>query len=295
MLKSMTAFARIEENHPMGQFVWEIRSINHRYLEMNFRLSEDVRSAEFALRKQLQDSLSRGKVDCSFKLRTTLETQVEVAVNEQLVDGLLQQVQILQTKAENNKANTVKVAAVNPLEILNWPGVLEQNQVDQNAMVEIVKNSFQEAVQALIENRQIEGARLRELLIKRIDELTELVKAVRLRRPQVLQAVREKIMSRIEEMSVDVEAARIEQELVFLAQKLDVEEELDRLDSHLAELNDVVNSDKPVGRRMDFLMQELNREANTLSSKSADISTTQAAVDMKVCIEQMREQIQNIE
>jgi uncharacterized protein (TIGR00255 family) len=162
-------------------------------------------------------------------------------------------------------------------------------------MIEIVKVSFQQAVEALIKNRQIEGARLRELIIKRLDELTRLVKDVRVRRPQVLQAVREKIMSRIEEMSIDVESTRIEQELVFLAQKLDVEEELDRLDSHLAELNDVVNSQKPVGRRMDFLMQELNREANTLSSKSADISTTQASVAMKVCIEQMREQIQNIE
>ena len=295
MLKSMTAFARVEENHTMGQFVWEIRSINHRYLEMNFRLPEDVRAAEFAMRKQLQDSLSRGKVDCSFKLRTTLDTQVEVTLNDKLVDSLLQQVQVLQNKTSAQEDNGLRVGAVNPLELLNWPGVAEQSQVDQSAMIEIVKVSFQQAVEALIKNRQIEGARLRELIIKRLDELTRLVKDVRVRRPQVLQAVREKIMSRIEEMSIDVESTRIEQELVFLAQKLDVEEELDRLDSHLAELNDVVNSQKPVGRRMDFLMQELNREANTLSSKSADISTTQASVAMKVCIEQMREQIQNIE
>ena len=181
------------------------------------------------------------------------------------------------------------------MDILNWPGVAEQNTVDQSLLLEIVKSSFQKTVEALIENRQIEGERLRGLIIKRLDVLTHLVKDVRSRRPQVLLAVREKIMARIEELNIDVETTRVEQELVFLAQKLDVEEELDRLDSHLAELNTVVNSEKPVGRRMDFLMQELNREANTLSSKSADIKTTQAAVDMKVCIEQMREQIQNIE
>ncbi len=295
MLKSMTAFARVEENHTLGQFVWEIRSINHRYLEMNFRLPEDARAAEFVLRKHLQDALSRGKIDCSLKLRTTSDTQVELTINEPLVDSLLKQVQQLRDKASVRAQDTLQVGAVNPMDILNWPGVTEQNTVDQNLLLDIVKSSFEKTVEALVENRQVEGARLRELIIKRLDELKHLIKDVRSRRPQVLQAVREKIISRIEEINIDIEMTRVEQELVIMAQKLDVEEELDRLDSHLSELNTVVNSDKPVGRRMDFLMQELNREANTLSSKSADIKTTQAAVDMKVCIEQMREQIQNIE
>jgi len=295
MLKSMTAFARVEENHTLGQFVWEIRSINHRYLEMNFRLPEDARAAEFVLRKHLQDALSRGKIDCSLKLRTTSDTQVELTINEPLVDSLLKQVQQLRDKASVRAQDTLQVGAVNPMDILNWPGVTEQNTVDQNLLLDIVKSSFEKTVEALVENRQVEGARLRELIIKRLDELKHLIKDVRSRRPQVLQAVREKIISRIEEINIDLEMTRVEQELVIMAQKLDVEEELDRLDSHLDELNMVVNSEKPVGRRMDFLMQELNREANTLSSKSADIKTTQAAVDMKVCIEQMREQIQNIE
>lgn len=295
MLKSMTAFARVEENHTLGQFVWEIRSINHRYLEMNFRLPEDARAAEFVLRKHLQDALSRGKIDCSLKLRTTSDTQVELTINEPLVDSLLKQVQQLRDKATVRAQDTLQVGAVNPMDILNWPGVTEQNTVDQNLLLDIVKSSFEKTVEALVENRQVEGARLRELIIKRLDELKHLIKDVRSRRPQVLQAVREKIISRIEEINIDIEMTRVEQELVIMAQKLDVEEELDRLDCHLAELNMVVNSEKPVGRRMDFLMQELNREANTLSSKSADIKTTQAAVDMKVCIEQMREQIQNIE
>jgi len=295
MLKSMTAFARVEENHTLGQFVWEIRSINHRYLEMNFRLPEDARAAEFVLRKHLQDALSRGKIDCSLKLRTTSDTQVELTINEPLVDSLLKQVQQLRDKASVRAQDTLQVGAVNPMDILNWPGVTEQNTVDQNLLLDIVKSSFEKTVEALVENRQVEGARLRELIIKRLDELKHLIKDVRSRRPQVLQAVREKIISRIEEINIDIEMTRVEQELVIMAQKLDVEEELDRLDCHLAELNMVVNSEKPVGRRMDFLMQELNREANTLSSKSADIKTTQAAVDMKVCIEQMREQIQNIE
>ena len=185
--------------------------------------------------------------------------------------------------------------AANAMEILAWPGVTEQHRVDQSELLEQVQASFKSAVAALIENRKLEGARMRDLIIARLQELTELVLNVRQHRPTVMAAIRKKIMTRMEDLPIDADPQRIEQELVFLAQKLDVEEELDRLDSHLAELKKVVDSQQPVGRRLDFLMQELNREANTLSSKSADIITTQSAVEMKVCIEQMREQIQNIE
>ncbi|MCL4141067.1 UNVERIFIED_CONTAM: hypothetical protein GTU68_051381 [Idotea baltica] len=288
MLKSMTAFARVDENHPIGSFVWEVRSINHRYLEVGFRLPEELRSSEFDLRKQVQSLLSRGKVDCTFRLKTNSASDVNLSINETLLDRLLEQTQILRNKVPD-------IAAPNAIELLNWPGVTEQAQIDQTELTKTAKQLFDQAIKSLIENRKMEGDRMRELIAQRGDQLKQLVGTVRERRPDVLSAIRAKLMARVEDMKVDMDTNRFEQELVMIAQKLDVDEELDRLDSHLTELSDVLVSDKPVGRRLDFLMQELNREANTLSSKSADIVTTQAAVDMKVNIEQMREQVQNIE
>jgi uncharacterized protein (TIGR00255 family) len=288
MLKSMTAFARVDENHPIGSFVWEVRSINHRYLEVGFRLPEELRSSEFDLRKQVQNLLSRGKVDCTFRLKTTADSDVNLCINDKLLDSLLEQTQILRKKAPD-------MAAPNPIELLNWPGVTEQTQIDQAELTKTAKQLFDQAIKMLIENRKMEGERMRELIAQRGSQLKQLVGTVRERRPEVLSAIRTKLMTRIEDMKVDMDSNRFEQELVMIAQKLDVDEELDRLGSHLTELDDVLTSNKPVGRRLDFLMQELNREANTLSSKSADIVTTQAAVDMKVNIEQMREQVQNIE
>tara|TARA_R110002049_G_scaffold252264_1_gene427249 strand:+ start:385171 stop:386037 length:867 start_codon:yes stop_codon:yes gene_type:complete len=288
MLKSMTAFARVEENHPIGSFVWEIRSINHRYLEVGFRLPEELRSSEFDLRKQVQNLLSRGKVDCTFRLKTTAASDVNLSINETLLDRLLEQTQILRNKAP-------EITSPNAIELLSWPGVTEQAQIDQAELVKTARQLFDQAIRSLIESRKMEGDRMRELIAQRGTQLKRLVETVRERRPEVLSAIRTKLMTRIEDMNVDMDTNRFEQELVMIAQKLDVDEELDRLDSHLTELEDVLASDKPVGRRLDFLMQELNREANTLSSKSADIVTTQAAVDMKVNIEQMREQVQNIE
>lgn len=288
MLKSMTAFARVEENHAMGNFVWELRSINHRYLEVNFRLPEEVRSAEFELRKIIQSRLSRGKVDCTIRLRPTADSEVNLSINQKLLDSLLQQARALQEQVP-------EATALNPVELLNWPGVTEQSQIDQAELNKLAKQLFDQALTALIEHRALEGGRMQELIVQRGSQLKELVQTVRQRRPEVLAAIRTKITSRIEDLQLDTDHNRLEQELVFITQKLDVEEELDRLDSHLQELDAVANNDQAVGRRLDFLMQELNREANTLSSKSADIITTQAAVDMKVLIEQMREQVQNIE
>lgn len=288
MLKSMTAFARVEENHAMGNFVWELRSINHRYLEVNFRLPEEVRSAEFELRKIIQSRLSRGKVDCAIRLRPTADSEVNLSINQNLLDSLLHQARALQ-------AQVPEATALNPVELLNWPGVTEQSQIDQAELNKLAKQLFDQALTALIDHRALEGGRMQQLIVQRGNQLKELVQTVRQRRPEVLAAIRTKITSRIDDLQIDTDQNRLEQELVFITQKLDVEEELDRLDSHLQELDAVANNDQAVGRRLDFLMQELNREANTLSSKSADIITTQAAVDMKVLIEQMREQVQNIE
>lgn len=288
MLKSMTAFARVEENHALGSFVWEMRSINHRYLEMNFRLIEELRSVEFDLRKRVQAKLNRGKLDCTFRLRSTSDTRVELAINNKLLDSLLVQ-------AQNIQQQLPQAGTLNPLDLLAWPGVAEQAQVDQTELRKVATSLLDQCIDALAENREVEGARMQELIAQRCDELKKLVDMVRQRRPEVIAAIREKITSRIEELNVEADSSRLEQELVFVAQKLDVDEELDRLDCHLEEINAVLNKGEPAGRRLDFLIQELNREANTLSSKASDIVTTQAAVDMKVLIEQMREQVQNVE
>ena len=288
MLKSMTAFACVDENNAMGNFVWQVRSVNHRYLELNFRMIEELRAAEFDLRQIIQRLLKRGKVDCTFRLKPAADEAVNVTVNQKLLAGLLEQTQRLCAKVP-------ELRPPDAIALLNWPGVTEQAQIDQAQLITHAKNYFEQAVLVLIENRKLEGERMRELLFQRSRQLKTLVGHVRERRPQVLAAMRTKLMTRIEEMKVAIDNDRFEQELAVIAQKLDVDEELDRLDSHLQELDGVLVKDQPAGRRLDFLMQELNREANTLSSKSADITTTQNAIDMKVIIEQMREQVQNIE
>ena len=288
MLKSMTAFARVEENHAVGNFVWELRSINHRYLELNFRLPEELRAVEFELRKIIQSRISRGKIDCTCRLRPTVDSEINLVINEKLLYSLVQQASTLQQQVP-------EAGSLNPLELLSWPGVTEQSQIDQAELNKLAIQLFENSLTALIENRELEGERMQELIMQRSKQLNELVHTVRQRRPEVLAAIRAKTISRIEDLKIEPDQNRLEQELVFITQKLDVEEELDRLESHLQDLGAVVKSKQAVGRRLDFLMQELNREANTLSSKSADIVTTQAAVDMKVYIEQMREQVQNIE
>lgn len=288
MLKSMTAFARMEENHALGNFVWEIRSINHRYLEINFRLIEELRSAEFEFRKKIQATLNRGKLDCTFRLCSTSDTAVDLSINTKLLDSLLQQAQIIQQQLP-------QAGSLNPLDLLAWPGVAEQNKVDQAELVKTASLLLDQCVQSLAENRKVEGGRMQELIARRCTQLKELVDKVRVRRPEVLAAIRNKMTTRIQDLNIEADPTRLEQEIVIIAQKLDVDEEMDRLDSHLQEINSVINKNQPAGRRLDFLIQELNREANTLSSKAADIVTTQAAVDMKVLIEQMREQVQNIE
>ena len=288
MLKSMTAFSRVEAQCDTSEIVWEIRSINHRYLETSFRLPEDPRSLEFDLRKIAQQNVSRGKLDCIFRLRSNAQEATNLALNQPLLDALVQQAETLSVRLTKSTPPTA-------LDLLNWPGVVEQKSLDHVQLAVHSKALFKSCLQELVEHRQVEGGRMADLIAQRGQQMRELVQQVRQRRPQVLTAIREKIKKRIADFDVDMDQNRLEQELVFLMQKLDVAEELDRLDSHLTELEDILQQNEPVGRRLDFLMQEFNREANTLGSKSADIVTTQAAVDMKVAIEQMREQIQNIE
>jgi len=287
MSLSMTAFARKDVQTELATFTWEIRSVNSRYLELHFRLPEQLKAIEGPLREKLRKTLSRGKVECSLRYSLN-EQQQDLSVNEELVAQL------------NRAADQVHVIigpgnALDALEILKWPGVIRQGEVDQDAVAKQSLTAFDEALTELVEMRTREGAALKvfiEQRLERIQDETDKVKAIL---PEILNAQREHLRNKVAEVLEQVDSERIEQEMVILFQKADVDEELDRLHAHLAEVRRTLGQSGPVGRRLDFMMQELNREANTLSSKSISHLTTQIAVELKVLIEQMREQIQNIE
>ena len=288
MLCSMTGFARLEDGNEIGNFSWEMRSVNHRYLEINFRLPEEVRSLEPNLRKHLQNNLARGKVDCIFRYQLSENQSAALEVNEPLLDSLLKQVERVSKRLPGTDAS-------NAINILAWPGIVSTAQTNMDLFQASCIKLFEQATQQLVEMRTTEGKRLAELLKERCTSIEVIVKKIRVRQPGILAAIKEKLQLRISELNVEVDETRLEQELVYLTQKLDVAEELDRIESHLSEMKSIFARKEPVGRRLDFLMQEFHREANTLASKSADIETTQAAVELKVLIEQMREQVQNIE
>ncbi len=288
----MTGFARAEFASEYGNLSWEVRSVNHRYLEINFRLPEEVRRLEPELRKHLQNTFTRGKIDCSLRYQLSDTQSAALEVNEPLLESLLDQI-----KQVNHKitSHNYEPAAASAVDVLAWPGVVRTAETDMQTFNEHCVQLFKEATQQLFEMRATEGQRLQEGLQQRCKEIGVIVKKVHARLPEVLTSIREKLQQRLQELSTEVDQNRFEQELVYLTQKLDVAEELDRMESHLKEMNNIFKRKDAVGRRLDFLMQEFHREANTLGSKSADIETTQASVDLKVLIEQMREQVQNIE
>lgn len=287
MIHSMTAFARAEQANANGTLSWELRSVNHRYLEPHLRLPESFRDLEGAVREALRNGLSRGKVECTLRfsddnagkaLQVNLERAAQLVAAAENVAGLIKQ-----------------PAALNPLEVLGWPGVLVADAADPQALNQSALALFIQALNELKNGREREGAELAKLLNERLDSILEQVTALRELVPQMLAGQRQKILDRCAEMQAELEPQRLEQELVLLAQKSDVAEELDRLSTHVNEVRRVLKTGGQAGRRLDFLMQELNREANTLGSKAFDTRSTNAAVNLKVLIEQMREQVQNIE
>lgn len=288
MIKSMTAFARVQQSEKFGTLTWELRSVNSRYLDINCRLPEDFRAQESRIREAINKRIQRGKIECGLRFAPELTAETEIKVNATLVKSLIDACQQINTRLH-------QPSEINPVDILSWPGVVSEAEQDFKAIYAASEQLLQKALEELVENRLREGERMRELLQTRCSSMQDIVGNVRQQLPQIQQRYREKLTARLEELNTAVDQDRLEQELVFLAQKMDVDEELDRLSAHLTELCQVLDRDEAVGRRLDFLMQELNREANTLGSKSADISTTQASVELKVLIEQMREQIQNIE
>jgi uncharacterized protein (TIGR00255 family) len=284
----MTGFARESAESPIGTLTWEIRAVNHRYLDVQFKLPEDLRPKEQVFRQQASSSLGRGKIECALYFRRAFDQDSEMQINTDLVELIGHRISDLTAKLPN-------VAAVNPIEILRWPGVVQQSELDVEPLFAEAGQLLDKALAAIGEMRSNEGARIGEMLETRCAEIAAIAKSVRARMPEVLDAARAKQKERLANLDVEADPARLEVELALLATKIDVDEELDRLDSHLVEIRDALKAKQPVGRRLDFLMQELNREANTLGSKSADTETTKAAVDLKVLIEQMREQIQNVE
>lgn len=287
MLQSMTAFARRELSIDEGVLSWEIRSINHRYLEHNFKLPDTFRVLEWQLRDTLKKELSRGKVECNFNFSPN-------AQNNPLQIDLERAKQLIQA-AEQISELTINPTPMDPFKVLAWSGVLINEQANHELLQEQAITLFAATLQDLKSNRAREGQELEQLLESRLVAIGEEINKLRPLIPEMLDNQRQKILSRCQELTVDIDPQRLEQELVLLAQKTDVAEELDRLQTHLTEVRHAFKSNEPCGRRLDFLMQELNREANTLGSKAFDPRTTQTAVNIKVLIEQMREQVQNIE
>jgi uncharacterized protein (TIGR00255 family) len=289
MIASMTGFARRETTVPSGALVCELRSVNHRFLEAGLRLPDELRQLEPELRTQIQKELKRGKVDCTLSLRASVSTTRQLELDPVIVAQLAARLEDL------SRALHVSATSVDLVDVLRFPGVLREANVDPEVLLGAAREIFGGALAELGAMRLREGLRLSELIATRCDQLAGLVVRVRERLPEVHAAIRTRFNERTAELAVTVEPERLEQEIAMILQRLDVAEELDRLEGHLVEIRKIIASPEPAGRRLDFLMQELNREANTLSSKSQDLTTTRAAVDMKVLIEQMREQVQNIE
>ena len=284
----MTGFARREQSGPWGTLTWELRAVNHRYLEVGCRLPEELRSAEGDFRQAISAALRRGKVDCTLNYRASPAAQGTIEINQGLVTELL-------SRARDIAALAGQTAAINSLDLLRWPGVVQDKGGDITPLLTAAQTSLGEGLKLLTESRAREGDRIRELLLQRCAALLALVDAVIARLPEVRTRIRTRLLEKLAQLGAEPNQERLEQELVLLAQKMDVDEELDRLKSHVTEIRKALDGSEPAGRRLDFLMQELNREANTLASKSQDAETTRTAVDMKVLIEQLREQVQNVE
>lgn len=288
MIRSMTAFARHAARAEWGELVWELRAVNHRYLEVGLRLPEDMRSLETQCRQAVASRLRRGKVDCSLKIAFDDRAAADIEINGPLLASLLERVGEVADRLPS-------AAPVCPLSVLRWPGVVSESSREEGPLQQAALEALDAALLRLEEARCAEGARLRELLLQRCDAVVAQTATLRARLPQVRERLGERLRARLGELQAEPDADRFEQELVYLLQKMDVDEELDRLDSHVVEARSVLDRSEPVGRRLDFLMQEFNREANTLASKAQDTQSTRAAVEIKVLVEQMREQVQNLE
>ncbi len=288
MINSMTAFARESLATDNAVLTLEVRSVNHRYLDCTFKLPDSLRPLEGRLRDRASSTIARGKLDCLVRVQASGEEGGSLNVNHDRLQAVLQAVSQVTAKLPDAQA-------LNPLELLQFPGICHGQEKPEEALFAQVESLFAAAMSSLVENRQREGEKLAAMIRDRLAKVATEVATTRTILPEIMQQQRDRVTARIRELAIDADEGRLEQELVIQAQKADVDEELDRLEAHIEEVTRTLDKGGPCGRRLDFLMQELNREANTLSSKSVASSTTQNAVELKVLIEQMREQIQNIE
>lgn len=290
MIRSMTGFARAEATAPWGSLAWELRSVNHRYLEAGLRLPEDLRALEARCRQQIAARLKRGKVDA------TLRVSWEAAGDRELALDLPLAARVAEA-ATRIRAEVGELALPTTTDLLRWPGVVREQERDLEPVAALAGAALDQALAELDAARSREGERLAEALADRCEAVAGLVVRVRERLPEIRAGLRQRLMDRLAGLDLEAEPQRLEQELAIQLGKVDVDEELDRLDSHVAEVRRILaaRDDEANGRRLDFLMQEFNREANTLGSKSVDTETTRIAVELKVLVEQMREQVQNVE
>ena len=288
MIYSMTAYARKEVKGDWGSAVWEIRSVNQRYLETYFRLPEQFRGLEPMLRERFRKRLARGKVECALRFEANPAAKGELTINETLANQVIK-------AAEQVMHMTGELSRINPFQVMNWPGVMEAQEQDMDSVNQDLLAAFDEAIGEFIEARGREGDNMKALIEQRLDAIDAEVTKVRARMPEIIEWQRERLFSKLEDAKIELDSSRVEQELILLAQKSDVAEELDRLDSHVKEAHNILKKGGACGRRLDFMMQEFNRESNTLASKSISTDITASGVELKVLIEQMREQVQNIE
>ncbi|MBK0034352.1 YicC family protein [Erwinia sp. S43] len=287
MIRSMTAYARRETKGDWGSAAWELRSVNQRYLETYIRLPEQFRGLEPAIRERIRNRLTRGKVEVNLRFDADPSTQSALVLNEKLAIQLVQAANWVKMQSDEGE--------INPVDILRWPGVMSAEEQDLDAISAQLLILLDGAIDDFIAAREVEGAALKALIEQRLEGVSSEVSKVRTHMPDVLKWQRERLVARLEDAQVQLENNRLEQELVMLAQRVDVAEELDRLEAHVKETYNILKKKEAVGRRLDFMMQEFNRESNTLGSKSINAEITASAIELKVLIEQMREQIQNIE
>lgn len=287
MIYSMTAFARLEVKKDWGDAVWEIRSVNQRYLENFFRFPEQFRGLENTLREKLRQSLTRGKIECSLRIETKKQTNGELNLNKELANQVIQSLQWIKAQAGEGEINLT--------DVLRYPGVVETQEQDLDAISQDLLTAFDDLLTDFIAMRGREGEKLNDIIQQRLDAIAVEADKVRSQMPAVLQWQRERLLQRFEDAQINLDPQRVEQEMILLAQRVDVAEELDRLQMHVKETTNILKKGGAVGRKLDFMMQELNRESNTLASKSINADITASAVELKVLIEQMREQIQNLE
>ena len=287
MIRSMTAFASAETETPWGALAFELRSVNHRYLELNPRLPDELRALESALRERVAAKLTRGKVDVNLRFKPAEADASEIRLNDAMLDRLERVAAVVGERFPKLATDFTR--------LLEWPGVLVREEIDQDGLRQAALDLLERALADLVATRQREGERLGGFLRERLDGVADIVAQVREWLPHIRAGLRAKLEGKLAEIQQAAEPGRLEQELVLQLSRIDVDEELDRLTAHIAEARRILGSPEPAGRRLDFLMQEFNREANTLASKSVDQRTTKAGVDLKVLIEQMREQVQNIE